>query len=214
LHRALGRAGRHWIAMSTFRDAKKDLVKFIADHFKANPHTLSATAVELRKFRRVGDDVWEALVDELSKEKTVEVVRNEIRYLKGELALSPHQAALLEKIYAAFVAGKFQPPTLEDVVKSWDLPHAEAEKVMGMLVAQRRVKRVAENIYFSQQNYDAARGYVIDTIDREGKLTSNGFRDWAGSSRKWVIPLLEYFDKIGLTRRIENDRSLRNRDAQ
>jgi hypothetical protein len=58
---------------------------------------------------------------------------------------------------------------------------------------------------------DAVRGFgeiVIAEIASAGRITVARARDLTGSSRKHVLPLLQFLDDHGLTRRIGDDRVL------
>ena len=50
---------------------------------------------------------------------------------------------------------------------------------------------------------------IRDEIDRHGELISAGFRDRLGTTRKYIIPLLDHFDRVGLTVREGSSRVLR-----
>jgi len=69
---------------------------------------------------------------------------------------------------------------------------------------------VDEELYFEAQALD---GLVRETVEyaanKNGELTLAGFKEISGLSRKFMIPLLEYFDKIKLTLRVGDKRVLR-----
>ena len=60
----------------------------------------------------------------------------------------------------------------------------------------------------SQENYNKAKKILIEFIEINNKITAAEYRDLLGTNRKNAILLLEYFDKIRVTKRNANDRIL------
>lgn len=54
-----------------------------------------------------------------------------------------------------------------------------------------------------------ARAILVEHIRRQGGLESVKFKSLLDTSRKFAIPLLDYFDRIGLTRQVNHTRYLR-----
>ena len=78
------------------------------------------------------------------------------------------------------------------------------EGVIGFLVKQGTLVRLAEGIYVHRSALASAREKIGarkgDTID------VGQFKDFFGLSRKIAIPLLEYFDREGVTKRVGDSR--------
>ena len=70
--------------------------------------------------------------------------------------------------------------------------------------------QVAEGLLFHQEAVDRARELLIDTIRQEGKLESVQFKYLLNTTRKFAIPLLDYLDRAGITRRVGNTRYLKS----
>ena len=55
---------------------------------------------------------------------------------------------------------------------------------------------------------DRARDLLISFIGKEGRLESVKFKYLLDTSRKYALPLLDYFDRAGVTRRVGHTRYL------
>ena len=62
--------------------------------------------------------------------------------------------------------------------------------------------RVASNLAYEAQSFEEIRRSVVKLIDDRGKIDVAGLRDHFGSSRKYCLPILEYLDSAGITRRV------------
>lgn len=73
---------------------------------------------------------------------------------------------------------------------------------MGYLV------KINENIVFHRENYEKAKDILRNYLLENNEITLAEYRDLLDTSRKYVLPLLEHFDSIKLTKRVENKRTL------
>ena len=68
--------------------------------------------------------------------------------------------------------------------------------------------KINDNIYLSKEYYDSAKEKAIDFINENKEISLGDFRDILDTSRKIAVALLEHYDDIKLTKRIENKRVL------
>jgi len=72
---------------------------------------------------------------------------------------------------------------------------------------------VATDLYFLSSCVDKVRGVLYRFLTEKGEITAAAFRDLLGSSRKYTIALLEYFDREGMTIRVGDIRRLKSSPA-
>jgi selenocysteine-specific elongation factor len=70
--------------------------------------------------------------------------------------------------------------------------------------------RVASDLFFDAGAVAGARHAIEEHIRANGPLLAKDARDLLGTSRKYVVPLLEYFDARGVTKRVGDARTLRS----
>ena len=63
------------------------------------------------------------------------------------------------------------------------------------------IVRVADQIAYPVEVFDAIRDGVVAWLDREGSITMAEYRDRFGTSRKYAQPTLEHLDELRVTRR-------------
>ena len=132
--------------------------------------------------------------------------------LAGELALPAHQASLapdqqlaVDGLMRELEAAPFSPPPLPDLTGRYQLTPA----LLQYLVVSGRIVRVNEDTIFAAGPYREAVARLTTHLQREGKVTVAQARDLLGSSRRYVLPLLEWLDAQKVTRRVGDDRILR-----
>ena len=151
----------------------------------------------------------------LSQKETLElldlfIANNEIR-LEGNLVAEKDfvvnydkkQLAEKERIEKALLEGGFTPPTIKD------LTNGEKTKVeiLESLIDNTIVRLDADLVLHANVLKEAIQK-VEDHFSANEQMGLAEFRDMTGSSRKYSMAILEYIDKLGITRRIENYRVL------
>ncbi len=130
----------------------------------------------------------------------------------GELALPGHHARLstdqqlaIEGLMRELEAAAFSPPPLPELAGRYHLTPA----MVQYLVAEGRIVRVNDDTIFAAGAYQEAVARLTAHLRQEGKVTVAQARDLLGSSRRYVLPLLEWLDAQKVTRRVGDDRILR-----
>jgi selenocysteine-specific elongation factor len=134
--------------------------------------------------------------------------RQEIKNTESRVALAAHQTSFdpvqeeqFRSIEALFQQDAFKPPKPQDVSTRLGIAPHETQKLLTLLVEHGRLVRIDRDMYFLTQAIAQARTFIIDHLKEEGRLESVQFKYLLNTTRKYAIPLLDYFDKIGVTRR-------------
>ncbi len=102
------------------------------------------------------------------------------------------------------------PPNLKDVLSALsEYRENQVRQVFDLLLKEKRLIKVTESLYFLADEIDNLAKKVSEYIQKNEEIDAQGFKDLSGLTRKFSIPLLEYFDKIKLTIRIGDKRVLR-----
>ena len=130
-------------------------------------------------------------------------------------ALSEHRPTIqdedaqrLELLESLFGKRLFNPPGRDEISDDIKLPAVEVDRLLRILVEHEKIIGVDKNLYFHADAVAKARGKLIEHINTEGPLESVKFKYLLDTSRKYAIPLLDYFDRTGLTRRVGYTRHL------
>jgi selenocysteine-specific elongation factor len=181
----------------------------LARHEAAAPWMLGITSIALA--REVGIDealLVRVLVVALADERLV--VRSGYY---ASAAFVPHLTAEQERFFATWVpSDPAQPlvpaPLAPLVIELRRSPVAGVSTAFDALIATAQLIRVGEHLYRVEQLAEI-RARLERTLRAEKRMTASRFRDVVGTSRKYIVPLLEYFDAQGVTVRDGDQRALR-----
>lgn len=99
------------------------------------------------------------------------------------------------------------PPDLEGGALECGINKNEVSEYVGFLVESGEWVLV-EGMYFSLSNLTKARNQLVEYLEKKGEVSVGDVRELWGTSRKYTVPLLEYFDQKKLTRRNGDKRVL------
>jgi selenocysteine-specific elongation factor len=129
----------------------------------------------------------------------------------AEAKLSEKQRSLMESIESILDESGMSPPSTTELSKTTGAQSGDLKVVMKIMEENGSVVKVKPDLYFAPDPLKQAEQAVIDFCDANEQITLAEFRDTIGASRKFAQALLEYFDRAGLTRRIEDYRVLRKK---
>jgi len=121
------------------------------------------------------------------------------RLADHEVGLSEDQQQALSKLEELAQAAGMSPPSREEALEAL-APQPDAPALLDYALAQGSLVSVAEFIT-SPQVLKRATGQLAELYAQKGPLTVADVRTAWESSRKYVVPILEYLDSTGLTRR-------------
>ena len=166
-----------------------------------------AGAPELRR-RSVLPSVtaFNTVLQALSVQGKVDTQGEAVMLAGRALRLTPDEAQARDQIRRAFEKAGLAVPSAAEVLATLRVDRSRAEKILRILLKERVLVRVAEGLIF----YGGALEKLQETL-RQRKAQSDrinvaAFKEMTGLSRKYVIPLLEYLDRAGVTRRQGDER--------
>ena len=131
----------------------------------------------------------------------------------AEVALASHQAqpsaeqrASIKGMSEALESQPFSPPLLAELVQKFALTPA----LIQYLIAQGLIVRISDEFVFTRRALDEATARLRGYLQSNPSVTVAAARDLLGSSRRYVLPLLEWLDSEKVTRRVGDDRILRS----
>lgn len=116
------------------------------------------------------------------------------------------QAEILKRIESIYLDACFQPPSPVELAETLNLAKGRVEMLLSYLENCGKLHRITEDIFFHKESYQKALELLTDHFALNESLTLADFRDRLNSSRKYVQPLLEFFDQLKYTRRIGDKR--------
>jgi len=205
-----------YIHTDTADNVQQKLLKIVNDFHSSNPESPGLTIEQLCEASHAV-----SLPGQLQKEVFDGILRllisqGKLIERKHCLALPEHRATfsedeqkLLQIIESLFRNRTFNPPESEEIAEHTTATPEKVKKILRILIEQERLVRVDNNLLFHSEAVEQARQILISFINKEGRLESVKFKYLLDTTRKFAIPLLDYFDRIGVTRRVGYTRYLK-----
>ena len=195
-------AGQRWIHAGTLDLCLSSVREELEGWFARNPMRGRMDVRELRSGLPLDKGlVGELLQREEADGRVVLEAGGMIALAGREVELDPAQAALRERVLAAMVAGRLQPPSPEELAGQLSAARADVDTVLQLCVDEGSIERVGGELFLAAEVMNEARAAVTANCERNGHLEIPELRDALQSTRKFLIPLLEHFDTEGLTLR-------------
>jgi selenocysteine-specific elongation factor len=115
--------------------------------------------------------------------------------------LSANLRKLKDKLVAAYQAARFQPPEPSSFAGQAGGNAANLKDLFDVCVAEGYLVHIAEDIYLHIEAEAQMRRLVRERLAEGKGLTVAEIRDMLGTTRKYAVPLCEYLDRAGVTRR-------------
>lgn len=204
--------GDLYIHKNTFTEAAKTLTQQIETFHAANPESPGIEKVQLLESSGLPKPVFDGVLAMLLNVKQLIVNKDRVALPGHSEQFDPAQQALLEKVDAIFKQQLFDPPKVEDLPALLRCSVQEANSTVKILTEQKALVRVDAAMLFHAEAIDQAKRLIADHVNGEGagRLESVTFKYLIDSTRKFALPLLDYMDKIGVTRRVGNTRYLKS----
>lgn len=132
------------------------------------------------------------------------------------IILADKDEYLWRRLAPLLLVQPFQPPRVRDIARAESLEESAVRKLLIQVARIGRVYRIAHDHYFDRAAVGQLAGIVRELAAEtpDGAVCAARFRDRIATGRKLAIQILEYFDRVGLTRRMGDTHRLRDATVQ
>jgi len=191
----------HWLER-----VRKDFLSMVGSFHDANPLQQGINKEQIRDTMRLQPELFDGVIASLLREKKLESDGERLRLPGRGVVLRDEEAESKEQIEHAFAKAGLTVPLLKDVLASLPVDKARAQKIVTLLLRDRILVKLADDLVFHRDALEALRRRVIANKAKTPKLSVPQFKDLFGITRKYAIPLLEYLDRERVTRRVDDER--------
>lgn len=198
------------ISMDTYRELETGALKELKQFHRERP---LAEGMERETLKRKLMPGWDPRLAELalSRLEAARIVESggTVVHLPGAgTRVTGEQEHLLEDLAGRIHAGGASPPALGDIASGLSMEKKGVAELLEVAARDKRLIRVSPDLYFSPEVIAGIKDRLVASID-EGGITVSSFKEMIGTTRKYALPLLEYFDRNRVTVRVGDVRKLR-----
>ena len=192
-------AGSLLLSMAGLRRMTDRLRTMLSEHHERFPLRKGMVKEEVRSRFQLPQASFGLLINAMQSAGDVVEDGPIVRLPDHVPSLTATQRQEMDKYLQALSASPYNPPS--DVTVGPEL--------LAYLVDEGQVVKTTEEVIFTVEAYQRMVDQVVERMKQTGKITVAEVRDMFGTSRKYVLALMEYLDQQRITRRVGDERVLR-----
>ena len=207
-------AGGVFLVRESFDRLSSMVLDELDRHHKREPLARGMLRETLREkvFAHSFPELFNAVIARLEAARTVVSEKDIIRAGSHSVGLSEQDAQMSARIEQVYRDAGVESPSIDDVMKRAGVTIAQrtqARKILQLLVDGKKLVRIQNEMFMHAAVIDGLRAKLINYASKhepQRLIDVPAFKELAGVSRKYAIPLLEYFDREQVTRRTGDKR--------
>ncbi len=198
------------ILHSAYYTKLKDQSEFtLGKYHKNNPLRLGMAKEEFKNklLPNIDGKSGDLLLELLEKDGIIRNLGKYISLWNFKVEFNPTQLKIKGLLEDTYLKEPYATPKLEDVIQDFSYDKEMVAQVIEIMLGNELIK-VSNDIILHEQSYSRAKTKLEKYIKENGGISLAEFRDLLNTSRKYAIAILEHFDSIKFTKRLEDERIL------
>jgi len=208
-----------YLSSESFAQLSSNVVAELEQHHKREPLARGMLRETLREklFAHSLPELFGAVIARLEASGEVVAEKDVIRSSGHKVGLTDKDAELSAKIEKLYLDAGVESPSLDEAMARAGVPptqRGQARKILQLLLDDRKLVRVQGDMFMHPQVIEGLKTKLQTYAaqhEPDRLIDVPAFKTLAGVSRKYAIPLLEYFDREQLTRRAGDKRVILKR---
>jgi selenocysteine-specific elongation factor len=203
---------RSFVHRKAFDTLVQATAKHLSGYHKAFPLKSGMLKEELKSKFPADTDVklFNLVLNQMIKDNAIVQEEKTVRLAAHKVALAGDEASLRKQMLKIYRDSGLQPPFFRDVAGILKAEPNQAKDVLNLLIEEGLIIRTKDDLFFYAEAIADLKQRMVKFFETHAEMTPAHFKDMtAGASRKFLIPLLEYFDSKNVTLRVGDVRKLR-----
>lgn len=205
-----------FVSAEVFEKLRQETVDAVETYHRNDKLSRGLSRETLREqvFRFAAPELFRSVTGALEREGKIVFDQDVFKLASHEAKLSPAETTVRDRLRKIYSDARLEVPKLDDALRdgaaSTTLDWAAARKIFQLLLNSGELVPVTQEFYVRadvlQELADKLREFANKSTDR--MIDVGKFKEIAGISRKYAIPLLEYYDRSRVTRRVGDKRQI------
>ncbi|MGB3368306.1 MAG: selenocysteine-specific translation elongation factor [Acidaminobacteraceae bacterium] len=203
-------SGGQFVHMGYIEDKNQELVILLNNFHEKNTLKAGIAKEEIRSknFDKIKNKFFDEILELIVEMESIKVHGSLISLKDFAIVYSKKQQSLIDNVIDIYKTSALNPPNTNDLNNLTKATKKDLE-VINNLIDEGRLVKLNESIIILSDYYELSKKQLIDYLNENSDITLAQFRDLVGTSRKIAVPLIEYFDNIKLTVRVDDKRKLK-----
>jgi len=188
---------------ASFDRIKDRLLNALEKFHKTNPARAGLGRDELRNrvARELPDRPYRNLLEALQEQGLIGLDGDTVRIGSHEATLTPEQEVLAKKVLGLLAKSQISAPFLVEMGDELKAPPADLKTVLNLLADRGDLVRIKDDYFILSKAHESLLSGVEKYFSTKQEMAMADFREIVDTTRKWMIPLLEYLDRTQITMR-------------
>lgn len=197
-----------YISGTHFKEIDKSLFKKLSDYHKKYYLRPGVPKEELRSslFSAWTSRQFNDLLSYFLAEGKIKIINGYVSLQDFEPAPSAEEEKIIVKLIEEYKKSGLKPPTWSEMTANLKVSQEKLSELKMYLLNFAEITKITPEILFHKKSVDDARCKLEEYLSVHGEITVAEARDLLQGTRKYILPLLEYFDTVGFTKRVGDKR--------
>ena len=209
------RLGPRLFTRARWQALENRLLDGLARFHAEQPDELGPDRDRLRRYAlsELERPVFIALLEQLMVREAVQASGPWLHLPGHRVQLNDADEALRQRIWPLLEAGRYDPPWVRDLARELNVDESAMRLLQRKLARLGHLHQVVKDLFYPDATLRELAQHARQLQVAHGTIKAAHWRDRIGLGRKRSIQLLEHFDRIGYTRRIGDERKIREDSA-
>jgi len=202
--------GTFYVHNEFLEDLEQKVKIVLNDFHKKNPLKKGMSKEELRSkvLQSTKQRICDELFGYLVSNRVIKISEQSVSLWDFKVKLSDEQEKIRKLIMNIYHENKYNPPKYKDLVIMLKLQDKSVAPVFNSLISDGELIKVDQDTVFSSEAIKEAKDMLVNFIKENKSIQLGELRDLLGTSRKYAMAILDYFDQNKITKRVEDKRIL------
>ena len=191
--------------------ANNEIISTITGYHHDFPLKAGFIKEELRS-RTIGSRnqrLFNFIINKLIQDGTIVQEKELLRLKDHRVTLAQDQEKIRRQIEEIYLKGGLQPPYFKELKDR--LPEKTGTEVLEVMIKDGILIKVKEDLYFHRDAIEDLKNRLTAFLKENGEISTPQFKEMTSVSRKYTIPIIEFFDRSQITVRVGDNRVLRKK---
>lgn len=202
--------GNRYITAEALEAVAVDLIQRLSDLHAAHPLYRGFEKKEILKGFTGTRMVIDRAFEHLLAESRITHEQERIYLSDKEPNLSESEQRAADQLAQLYFKAAFVTPRPDELPGLTGLKPGLIDELLVNLRHRGLLVEIADQILLHSIQLEKSRQILFNHLEKQGRIRLAEYKDLLNTSRKFALPLLEHWDKAGITKRVGDDRVLRN----
>ena len=207
------REQRAYVDAGAVQDLSSQILDLLREFHRKSPYQrgMPKEALRSRLSESIPDKLVVFTVGRLTEEGDVVVEKDRMRCVEHRVQLTGRDEEMRRRILEALEEDGTMPPTVKGLEEKTGCEETRLRTLLEYLTEKKELIKVAEDLFYTIPVLEDLESLLVQHLEEKGEIQASEFKILSRTTRKYTIPLLEYFDRKRLTLRVGDHRVLREK---